>query len=330
MLERVYLLRQILDDPRYEGFAASRSRGFRPGSHSIVYDFMPDSFDSRDWTVPRLTPIWKPLRVSGRVKEFNDYPCLNLSVPAFSRRAATALADFLDVNGELLPLATALGEYYAYNVLTVVDALDQKKSVFDIEQGSVLPDEIVRYEFKPSVVRRLSIFRIVEDPIRTYVTQKFVDRAEKHALNGFDFQLLWPLPPGVEWRKLAQKAGRKRNRDPAGRPVKGNSVIIRMRLSGSRPTSDERRRAEAILDELDEKLLSRTSKTAVIGSLEGHEFVKRDFRIFLSCPDADALAKMLLPWLRKVKWDKPGVQGIKRYGEYVDPEAREEVFYSDI
>jgi hypothetical protein len=46
-------------------------------------------------------------------------------------------------------------------------------------------------------------------------------------------------------------------------------------------------------------------------------------RIFLTCPDCDRLVEKLLPYLRQLPWPR-AYQVVKRYGEYVDEEAREE------
>jgi hypothetical protein len=45
---------------------------------------------------------------------------------------------------------------------------------------------------------------------------------------------------------------------------------------------------------------------------------------FFSCPDADDLAKKLKPWVKALDW--PGQKWlVKRYGEFVDVEATEEL-----
>ncbi len=46
----------------------------------------------------------------------------------FSRRAVDALGPMLSDNGELLPLVTEVGDYFAYVCLTKLDVLDQEKS----------------------------------------------------------------------------------------------------------------------------------------------------------------------------------------------------------
>jgi hypothetical protein len=189
----VYKLQKILDDPSYEGFA-SDAASVR-GKRSLLDDFMPDS-DELGWEAPVLSPVWKPLRVRGKVRATNDYPCLALMIPVFSRRAVDALQDLLVANGELLPLISEVGEYYAYNVRTVADILDRERS--DVEWLSDDPGPwdvralvIDRFEFKPTSVEKLAIFQLPELAGRVFVTDRFRDRVMQHKLDGFDFIKVW-------------------------------------------------------------------------------------------------------------------------------------------
>ena len=83
---------------------------------------------SGKWSPVKLVDKWKPPKVRGNVSLANDFPGLDMVLPVFSRRACDVLREFLDPNGELLPLQSDIGEYYFYNVTTFVDALDAKKS----------------------------------------------------------------------------------------------------------------------------------------------------------------------------------------------------------
>lgn len=193
----LYKLECVTDDPEFEGFASVREKSLR-NKGRLGFDFSPDDIPTkgRGWTVTPLAPIWTPQPVVGRVKPHNDYPCVNLGIPAFSRRAVDALRDMLEPNGELLPLVSSVGEYFAFNVTTVADVLDHQRS--DIEWFSTGPRDIARhirrYECIPEKLTGLSIFRLVEKPSSTFVTQVFVDRVRQHGLQGFHFTRLWPLP----------------------------------------------------------------------------------------------------------------------------------------
>jgi hypothetical protein len=201
----LYKLTNMSRDPEFEGFGFVRGDSIR-GKGRLTWDFGPDDVQTkgRAWTVTRMASFWTPQLVAGRVDPREDYPCVNLTIPAFSRRAVDALRDFLELNGELLPLVSSVGEYYAYNITTVADILDHEKS--DIEwfredQGvpkkQVIALHIRRYECIPERLAGLSIFRLVEEPHLTLVHQVFVDRVRQHRLNGFDFIRLYPLPDGT-------------------------------------------------------------------------------------------------------------------------------------
>jgi hypothetical protein len=189
-------------DPEFRGFGFVRGESIR-GKGRLTWDFGPDDVQTqgREWTVTRMASIWTPQPVAGDVDPRNDYPCVNLTIPAFSRRAVDALRDFLEPNGELLPLVSSVGEYYAYNVTTVADLLDHQRSDIDWFSGGsqVVALEIRRYECIPEKLTGLSIFRIVEEPHLTFVHQVFVDRVRQSRLNGFDFIRLYPLPDDVSW-----------------------------------------------------------------------------------------------------------------------------------
>ena len=313
----VYKLDCFYDDPRYEGFAARTE-----------IDFLPDRLDRRDWRVRRLAPSWKPLKVLGRVSKFNDYPCVD-TLPAFSQRAADALRDFLEPNGELLPLVSKVGTYYAYNVTTIADVFDRKRSDADWKSNGLFTFGIRRFEFLASKLDGLSIFRIPETPMTVYITEPFAARVREYGLQGMDLIKLWPLPAGADWWKLGEEGRKQRERKelPKGGLIKGNTVVIRMRLAGSKATPGERKQINGLMDQLDALLADEESLAVRVGSLEGHEYHKGECRLFLTCPNADALVKKLRPWLQTLDWPDDFVV-LKRYGSHVDETAKEE--YSKI
>jgi hypothetical protein len=313
----IYKLKPIMDDPRYEGFgSASRSL---VGNDAWAQDFLPDE----DGRPPRLADVWRPAKVDGRVRSFNDYPCVD-SVPAFSERAVEALRDLLEKNGELLPLSSELGRYYAYNVTTVADVLDRKKAdaVYSADGRSAM--WIKRYAFCASRLKGLTIFRIPEDDWAPYVTDEFVARAEQHGLDGLDFAKVWPLPGGVDWESAHKRQRRRRERKelPKGSRLKGQSVFVRLGLRGKRPEKAECKLRDRLVDELDAMLVDPRSKSPSVGSLEGHQCLGGVCELRLSCPDAAALARKLAPWLNAQPW--PGeVTAVKRDRGFDNLEANE-------
>ena len=128
LVKAIYKLEQILDNPKYEGFGMGEQPSLR-GKRDRYEDLYPD-FDSKigEWVVPRLSAIWKPLHVLGRVRPYNDFPSMGHSYPVFSARAVDVLRDVLEGNGELLPLVTSVGDYSYFNCTTVADIIDRDRS----------------------------------------------------------------------------------------------------------------------------------------------------------------------------------------------------------
>jgi hypothetical protein len=304
----VYRLEKNVEDPRYEGFGLDREDSLR-GKYGIDADFMPDDISTkrRAWTVTRMARLWTPQPVSGRVRPYNDYPCCNLSIPAFSERAVEALRDMLEPNGELLPLVSSVGTYYAYNVTTVADILDTDRSEVDwiLHAEGVIASSITQHEFRQEKLDGLSIFRLVEDPARTYVTNLFVERVRAHHLRGFVFKKLWPHAAPDDHPED----------EGADEGVTAESVIVQLALAKSKPSKAEKQRVGDLMDRIDSWLYSAECEGTYLGSLEGHEYVRRECRLFLSCPGADALADWLTPHLKAVAWDGD-VMLVRRYGPF--------------
>jgi hypothetical protein len=306
-VNEVYRLEPNVEDPRYEGFGFDHRDSVREKS-CLAFDFMPDDIPTRGraWTVTRMARLWTPQPVSGRVRPYNDYPCCNLSIPAFSERAVEALRDLLEPNGELLPLVSVVGIYYAYNITTVADILDLDRSEvqwFDDKRD--IASTIIRHEFLPEKLEGLSIFRLVEEPALTYVTNFFVERVRAHRLRGFVFHKLWPH--GAHQDHSGDEGGDE--------GVTAESVIIQLALAKSKPSKAEKQRVDDLMDRIDSWLYSAECEGTYLGSLEGHEYVRRECRLFLSCPSANALADWLMPRLKTIAWDRE-VTLTRRYGPF--------------
>jgi hypothetical protein len=286
--QAVYMLSRIFDDPRFEGFA-----GFLP---DVIPKFK--QRQGRNWRVRRLAKGWKPLKVRGRVREFNDNPGVMLE-PAFSERAVNALRELLEPNGEILPLRTPTkGRYYAFNITTIAEALDLKKSKLE-----TLAD-CSRFEFIPKNLKGLSIFILRELPMEAFVTETFVRRVREHGLNGFVFLKVWPVPEGtLLWKFHKQERKKQLPKGlPTGKTLKGNVLMIFLNLANpEKANKAELAQIKRLEDDLD-NLLVTNSQDVPIGSLEGHDFKRGKCRFILSCPDASALEKHLQPFLKKLKW----------------------------
>lgn len=175
---RVYELRTQKD--RYCNFA------LRDEHLNSIFN----EFDGRS-----LAEDWVPLPIKAadeddEVAELADYALLG-TIPVFSERAVDALSGVLRQNGELLPLLYERRPYFAYNVTTVIDALDQQRSsVKSFADGQIM--WIDRYAFTVAPLATATIFKIPELPrAYVFVTDKFVDLARPAGLQGIEFKHIW-------------------------------------------------------------------------------------------------------------------------------------------
>ena len=304
----IYRLRRFYDDPRFKGFSQK------------VFGDLPDPWpqkrESRRWRMYRFAKWWKPMKAVGSVRPFNDYPCFS-DRPAFSQRAVDALRNLLEPNGEILPLSTPLGSYYFFNCTTIADVLNWKKSDvrWHYESKPYSAILINRYEFFPKKLGSLVIFVLPELPHEIYVTDVFVERVRRHGLNGFNFEKVWPLPPGVKWGDLAkiQKAEQIKRGLPAGQTINGNTLVIELNLADAKSGGSKTKLAQIkkLKAQLDARLDSHSFTP--VGVREGDFGKGGKHQILLSCPDASALADKLSPLLKKFGW-KNGLT-VKKYSK---------------
>ncbi len=175
-----------------------------------IYQLRPDAdrfqwltmVDERDFDVEALfqgetiRSTWTPKHVIPLVEKgmptapLSDYPVLG-TIPTFSRRAVDALRSILESNGELLPLASDVGEFYAFNVTNVIDALDEEQSKLIRFQSSGRVMSITQYAFRREALNDQMIFKLPQSlKGRPFVTQTFADVAKLAGLAGLLFDRL--------------------------------------------------------------------------------------------------------------------------------------------
>lgn len=315
----IYELNKVTDDPRFEGFALTPSPSVL-GRDSLDDDLTPGFADAEEnpgWTQPKLAELWPTPAADGRVTDFNDYPCVDMVLPAFSERAVNVLRDLLGPNGEILPLATSTTtKFFLFNILTITNALDRENSRCKFWcDPPTTATEIEYFSFDSKDVQGLAIFRLRELPMSVFVNNHFVDRVDSHQLEGFTFKKVWPIPPGVNWRMQEDEDREKRGR------LKRHTLALVLPLRG---TSDENLKISSFENELDARLSVDSSQADYFGSYEGNEFVRDECRMFLSCPNADRLLDYLQSNIERLRWAAP-IKAYRRYGTLYETEVREEV-----
>jgi hypothetical protein len=142
---------------------------------------------------------WRPMPVAmllvddeGEPRAEADLPWLGGDVLVLRERAVSVLAPLLDLYGELLPLACAEADLWLFNVLTVVDALDEDNSeLVRFDNGDIL--HVERYQFRPNLVAGLAVFKVpqlLRGPL--FVGDEFVGAVEAAGLRGPEFMQRWP------------------------------------------------------------------------------------------------------------------------------------------
>lgn len=162
-------------------------------------------FNKDDWDIvdmlgkrDRVGSSWPSLRVRPRAPSppgprlQGDFPYLGSIIPILSERAVEELRDVLESNGEVLPLDCTDGTYYAYNILTAIDALDEEKS--DVERfpssGRIML--VNRYEFFSEKLEDAVLFTLSgRSKANVFVTDEFVTRVHQAGLLGFEFRRVW-------------------------------------------------------------------------------------------------------------------------------------------
>lgn len=152
----------------------------------------------KDWNIlrfdgTRLLDAWTPVAV--RVieeREKSDTPGLSGGIPVFSPKAVEVLKDLMEDSVEILPLRCRRGEYYAINVLNVLNCIDYEKAKFKRFQSSGRIMLFNKYTFKPECVKSEHIFKIIDEPARRpFVSDEFRNRVLDNELIGFKFELVW-------------------------------------------------------------------------------------------------------------------------------------------
>lgn len=315
----IYELNKITDDPRFEGFALTPSPSVL-GRETLDDDLSPGFIDAEEnpnWQQPSLAEAWRPPRVEGRVSEFNDYPCLDMVLPAFSERAVDALRDLLEQSGELLPLATSTDtRFFFFNILTVSDALDRPAASCEFWcDPPTTAIDIEHFVFDAGMVQGLSIFRIRELPTSVLVTNTFVDRVESRRLQGFSFTKVWPLARDVNWRMQHNQGDEER------KLLKRHTLVL---LLPMRESAEDHQRIANFENTLDRRLRVPSLESEYLGCYEGHEIVENQCRMFVSCPDVDRLMEHLRDDLKSLHWPTE-IVACRRYGRIHETNVREEL-----
>jgi len=108
-----------------------------------------------------------------------------------TKRGVEILSPLIEPYGEVLPLISGDGEFYAYNTTRVIDALDHEASDFTRFASSGRISGWNHLAFKEDIVADVPLFLVPEFPKgRLFLTERFVDCYVKYSLKGVKFKLV--------------------------------------------------------------------------------------------------------------------------------------------
>ena len=174
--------------------------------------YQPSVADGCEWALPcidsdNLTileafgkPIgagWTPVRMKlleqdehGHRWKKAEMPWMGEHLLVLKPRAVSNLRDICLQAGELLPLSCDSAELLAWNVTTVVDALDETQSSLErFPSGRIM--SVNKYQFKSRLVQGLVAFRVPQIRTSIFLGPEFFEKAKEAGLTGTCFKEVW-------------------------------------------------------------------------------------------------------------------------------------------
>lgn len=102
------------------------------------------------------------------------------------------LRDLLINNAEILPLDYEEGDFYAINVVNVMDCIDYEKLKYKTFRDGKRIMRFTKYVFDEGKIEGANLFKIKDEPLkRPFVSDEFRKRVFENYLTGFKFELAW-------------------------------------------------------------------------------------------------------------------------------------------
>jgi hypothetical protein len=114
-----------------------------------------------------------------------------VDAPVLSSRAKQVVEPLLGDRAQWLPLAFDEQEYWLLNLLNIVDALDEERSVITRLPTNPNAITIDAYALRPEAVAQEWMFKIRKAPYDVLVTERFRSLVEDNGLTGLYFQPVW-------------------------------------------------------------------------------------------------------------------------------------------
>ena len=111
------------------------------------------------------------------------------SIPLIHEEWVDAFAALLTPYGELLPMLSEHGIYYAYHALKPYDALDWERSI--PYRFPDTPSQVDQYEFLSAKIQQPLFFRLPHSYAPFFATESFVEIVNGIKAKGWQFEKCW-------------------------------------------------------------------------------------------------------------------------------------------
>lgn len=174
----------------YRVYRQSHYRLFCLKNPSPLFQIMQNSWQNAllpSWNASDFELIDGPREQELSVKELSF---LMPHLPLIHEKAINPLAHMLTPYGELLPMPSPHGVYYAYHILQPQDVLDHEKTKHyaHSQQNQRL---IEQYAFQHERVIEPILFHLREYPAPILATEAFVQKIKQLDIVGWQFEKCW-------------------------------------------------------------------------------------------------------------------------------------------
>jgi hypothetical protein len=170
-----------------QGFTRQLISEFMGKPHTKPWN-MPEVAFGREWEAPGLDEEErKVIRNLNEGLPQPDLPWLVGAEPAavFNERAMQVLGGLLGDGAQILPLSHESQKFYIINIIEIIDCLDVELSEVR-HYGPAL--RIIRPVFKEPCMQDSHIFKIPQSPSAIFVSDRFKQEVETHALKGLTWK----------------------------------------------------------------------------------------------------------------------------------------------
>ena len=297
--DRVFTFADVPVDPRFARLTLGDE--FAPVQAAFA------SASTSSAAADALRRRWQPPRLIGRCASWNDCPVVG-PAPAFSRRAVDALYELTTPNGTLLPFKSRGRSYWFFVASTAEAALNTRKS--GIKRQHLINGRrtsvIHYYHFNVNRLRERPIFRIKQQPFRTFVTDAFVRRVNESGLLGFHCEVLFPLREKDVGGNLWLRAERRHLAEGyrPGECLNGTRVCVRFKLDNPDrvPTARQERQIRTWANGVDALLFDIDSVAPPMGHLGDVDMNTGDATCVFFGPRAETILSRVRQQLPQAGW----------------------------